>query len=114
MISTKLKKFFAILKLISEQKNPSLRRKLLQKYANNKDFFLAIKELAVNCLDGNIKLTKYTKKQLQRHRAFIRSLASHKATKNRSKLVTQSGGILPFLIPAAATTLGALLKDVIF
>lgn len=114
MISLKLKKVFAVLKLISEEKSPKMRRKLLQKFANNKEFFLALKELAVNCLNGNIKLSKITKSRLQRHKQLIRALASEKAAKNRSKLVLQSGGLLPFIIPAAAATLGGILKDVLF
>jgi tRNA nucleotidyltransferase/poly(A) polymerase len=114
MISARLKKVFTILKLISEEKSPTARKKLLLKFSKNKEFFLALKELAVNCLEGNIKLSETAKKKLQKHKRLIRTLAAKKSTKNRSKLVVQSGGLLPFLIPAAATTLGALLKDVVF
>ncbi|RWS06700.1 hypothetical protein B4U79_10716, partial [Dinothrombium tinctorium] len=57
-------------------------------------------------INGNIKLNPKLKTRLQKHKKIIRALATEKKRSKRRRIANQIGGILPFLIPAAATTLG--------
>ncbi|RWS07984.1 uncharacterized protein B4U79_05370 [Dinothrombium tinctorium] len=66
---------------------------------------ITLREISVNCLEGNIKLNPKLKTRLQKHKKIIRALANEKKRSKPQRIANQIGGILPFLIPAAATTL---------
>lgn len=114
MVSKCLKNNFPILQAISKIKNLKTRQKLLKVLADDKLFFQSLREIATNCLEGNIPLDEKTKTALQKHKKIIRNLATHTNGTKRRKIVSQTGGFLPFLVPAAASVLGHLVKDVIF
>ncbi|RWR98796.1 hypothetical protein B4U79_10617, partial [Dinothrombium tinctorium] len=78
---------------------------ILEELSTDDKFFEALREIAVNCLEGNIKLNPKLKTRLKKHKKIIRALATEKKRLNRRRIANQIGGILPFLIPAAATTL---------
>ena len=108
----KAKQCQEFLKLMAESKSPK-RRKLLVDWASNKDID-AISEIALNTLNGNIKLTPNIYRKIKKHKKIIRLLASTKPKINqKKKIIKQSGGFLPFLIPAAISAVSNLLPAVI-
>lgn len=71
-------------------------------------------EIALNILEGNIKLTPTHINRLKPFRTSIRRLVRQnlKLKEKQKKLSNQKGGFLPLLIPAIASIAGGLLGSV--
>lgn len=97
------------LNLLAQSKTPK-RRKLLANWATKRDID-AISEIALNTLNGNIKLSNPLYKKLYKDRSNLRSLASKSCSVCKKKnIIAQQGGFLSFLIPAAFSVISSLFK----
>ena len=109
-MSSNLKNCLEKLKIVAKIKNPDLRKKVLLHIAD-KCLYKALNEIAVNTVSRKIPFSKNTKQHLRKHAIHIEKLA--KGTSNSRKqrqLVVQSGGFLPYIIPAVLGILSALIK----
>ena len=96
----KAKQCQEFLKLMAESKSPK-RRKLLVDWASNKDID-AISEIALNTLNGNIKLTPNIYRKIKKHKKIIRLLASTKPKINQKKKNHKTiWGIFTFPYPSS-------------
>ncbi len=67
-------------------------------------------EIAVNTVKQKVNLSKVQKKALKKYKIDIEKLSCYtKNSSKRKKLVGQSGGFLPILIPTVASILTTLL-----
>jgi hypothetical protein len=119
-MSYSVRRTLDFLKFLSKIRSAKKRNLILKDLSKDKVLFDALSELAHNHLKGNIPLNKSQLKKLNRHRKTLKALdcpKNRKCLSRRKKLVEQSGGFLPILIPAAAAALGhlsgALIKKII-
>jgi hypothetical protein len=98
--------------LATVSKKPSKKRQaILREFKNDKNLFDALSEISHNAIKGNIKLSELQKKKLRKHQRILRALDCPKTRKcatKRKRILEQSGGFLPILIPAAVAALGHL------
>ena len=85
---------------------PKLRKLILQNCDNN--VICALVEIIHNLLQGRIQMSPKQKKKIQKYKKQFR-LLSEKCIRNKNinkkkarKVVVQTGGALPFLIPLIA------------
>ena len=70
------------------------------------DIIRALSEMSLNVLRGNIPLQHGQKKRLRKHKQTMRSLANRLLSLDtKRRLVQQSGGFLPVLLPIIASVL---------
>src|SRR5882757_1773832 len=109
MISASLRKSLPLLKGISTL-NETKRKNVLSQIGKDETIYNALREIAHNTIKGNVKLNNTQKQKLQRHKKTLKSLCLKcKCAKRRQKLVVQSGGFLPFLIPAVASLVSSII-----
>ena len=111
-ISTSLRKTLPVLKIVSKLNNKN-KRSVLNQLGGEKKIFNALHEIAHNTLNGNLKLKKNQINKLRPHRKVLENLcvpSSRKCSKKRKKLIVQSGGFLPILIPALTSILSAIIS----
>ena len=108
-MSGNLNKCLTKLKFISSVKSESLRKKLLESMSDE-CLFKALNEIAINYSKGNIKLNPHQKRKMRKYEPIIRRL-SRKNNKNsiKKRLIKQSGGFLPIILPAIASILTSLI-----
>ena len=95
------------LKLIAQIPNPNTRKTVLKSLCDE-CLYKALYEIAVNTVNNKVPLTVKQKRHLRRYKLKILQLTRKTNNKNRQKqLVVQSGGIIPYLIPAIAAILGS-------
>ena len=112
-MSRNLSKCFHVLKVIASIDNAKARSKALKDLNGDECMFKAIREIALNTLNQNVKLNAKELKKLKRYRPLLGRIANAKGRKSkaqRSKLMVQSGGALTWLIPAVASIFTTLLK----
>jgi hypothetical protein len=117
-MSVNLKTTFPILWLMSNVNNKD-RKRLLKELSKKKVVYNAVAEIANNKLKGNLdeklkeKLNSQQLKRLNSHNKLFKKLCcKQKCKKSRSKLLSQTGGALPLLIPIIADILGSKIKDI--
>ena len=100
------------LKIIAKIRDSRLRKKILSEIADQ-CLYKALNEIAVNTVSSRVPLNRHTKINLRKYKTHLNALAN-KTTDRRlqKKLVVQSGGFLPILIPAIASVLGTVLTQV--
>ena len=109
-MSSRLLSYIKYLEIISKIRNTRTRNAVLKDFAYNMQLFDALKEIAVNTINRNVPLTNAQKRKLRRHKKTIIALSKPLKSKNKKKkLIEQSGGFLPILVPIVATLLGKLL-----
>jgi len=81
---------------------------MIKWFAKKDNFNKAIREISFNITEGNIYLPQIVKRKLKKHRQLISKLAGAATTKNRQRLVNQSGGYLNILLPAILGLVSAL------
>lgn len=98
-------KLISTLKRLSKLPSSQLQRQI--QLANHKfvnDLCAATRKLRY----AKIKLTPTLRKKLTRHRQHLRSLANRRTSvQTKKKLLTQRGGVLPFLIPLIVAGISA-------
>jgi len=116
-MSKNLNKCYDTLKTISQISDPVLLKKNLlyfMKKKKNYCLYSAIHEICANTVNKNIKLNNKQKKLLLPYQTKINNLATFTKNKSkRKKLILQSGGFLPILIPALASVLTTLASNLI-
>src|SRR5882757_2590978 len=91
------------LKFIASVKDEKLRKKLLVTLSDN-CLYNALNEIAINTVKGNVKLSKKETKKLKKFKFQIKKLSCKtNDSRKKKKLIIQSGGFLPILIPAVAS-----------
>lgn len=104
----KLQRILYHLELIAKIKNPQLRRKVLEHFANDKAMFDALSEVCLNVAHNKISFSPSKKRILRRYKKCIVSLAQKK--KGKKKLMVGSGPILSLIVPAAISLISELLR----
>ena len=85
------------------------RSRLLLNLADD-ELFKALQELAINFNKGNIKLNKTQQKHISRFKGILKRLTKKPRSKSiKRKLIKQSGGFLPYLLPALASIAASFL-----
>ena len=99
------------LDLIAKIKNTKTRKAVLKDFSSKAEIFEALKEIATNTINKNVPLTSLQKKKLRHHKKIIIALSQkkNKSNKTKKKLVEQSGGFLPVLIPIIFSIVDQLL-----
>ena len=109
-MSENLKKCMNKLQFIASIKDDKLRQKILMTMSDE-CLFKALAEISTNTLNNNIKLSAIQKKKLQRYKKIFKKFSSKVNNKvTKTKLIKQSGGWLPILIPVVASLLTSLIK----
>jgi hypothetical protein len=110
--SQNLRKCLRKLELIVSVRDIKLRQKLLEDVSCNNAIFKAIKEILLNTVNSNVPLSKTQKNKLKKYEKIMRKLACCKYGNkgSKKKLVMQSGGFLPILIPSVIALLTGLLN----
>lgn len=90
--------------------NTKLQKQLLKEFCNDPSFLFAIVEIAINTVRKRVPLTQDQLNKLRPHIKLIRKIAlesehTFKKRSTREKIVQQSGGFLPILIPTIASIL---------
>jgi hypothetical protein len=108
-MSKNLIKCFEKLELISKIKNSETRKKVIGELFDD-CLYKALNEISINTVSGKVPLNKKQKSLLRKHKLVIKKLSCNIKNKSkRKKLVVQSGGIWPVLIPAVASVITTLL-----
>ena len=108
MVSQSVRKTIPLLNVISKLSKPN-RKKVLSEVGGDDMIYKSLREIAHNTIKGNVKLNKFQKAKLKPYSRTLKDLCtSPKCSKRRKKLVVQSGGFLPILIPAVASLIASL------
>jgi hypothetical protein len=98
-MSQNLRNCLKDLEFVSKIKDSKTQKNLLKYISNSPKYHMALKEIAVNVIKGNVKTNIKTKNKLRKHKKVISELAKSKnCAAKRKKLVIQSGGWL-WIIP---------------
>jgi len=109
-MSDNLRACLLILKAISRIKNYKARQKILNEFNGEECIYKAIKEMAVNVVNGNIKLSRIQRTKLAKYKSFIKEAAKPTNSKlKRKRVIVQSGGFLPYLVPVVLSLLSSIL-----
>lgn len=110
-MSRTLRRCFKVLEVISTIKPKKLRDAILKDFSKNPDIFDSVSEISVNAIKGKVKPKEPPQKvRLRRYKRLMIDIAlKPKAKTSRKKLLVQSGGFLPLLIPAVAELLAKIL-----
>lgn len=98
--------------LYRHKKNKKLVNVLLKSYSQDPSFCSAVRTIAKNVANRNVLIKGPLKAKLMRHKKKIAALA-RKGNKNQAKLVRQSGGFLPLLLPLISSVAGPILNAVL-
>ena len=94
------------LKLVMNIKDQNKRSIVLNFLSHKNCIYLALREIAMNIVKQNIPLTKRQTNRLSPYAKVIKSLSTGVKNKRiKRKLVVQSGGFLPWLIPLIGTAI---------
>ena len=100
------------LKIIARIRDLRMRKKILSEIAD-KCLYKALNEIAVNTVSKKVPLNRATKIKLRKYKTQIKALTRRtKSRRSQKKLVIQSGGFLPILIPAVASILGSIISSI--
>lgn len=95
------------LNLLAKSKGKTRRDKLID--LADKNEINAIVECIVNALAGNIPLKKQHITNMKKHRKQLRMISQKQyPMKQKKKLMKQTGGLLPALLPLALSAIGNL------
>ena len=100
------------LDVIARTKDPRRRRTLLRELSQDDTITHTLQFLARNTINRRIPLERHHKQKLIKHCKVIQDLAKQKISKARiKKLVEQSGGFLPVLVPLAIELVSDLIQE---
>ncbi len=110
-MSENLKYCLKDLEYASKIKCEKTRKYLLIYLSKSPKYYLALKEIAINIIKGNVDIDNKTKKKLSKHKKNIYSLIlkNKPYLRDRKKLVIQSGGWL-WIIPLITSIIDLVLK----
>ena len=109
-MSDNLKTCMKELQSAMKYKDKRSRQTIMKFLSNKKCVYNALREIAMNIINKRIKLNRRQIGRLNPHAKTIRTLKCGVKNKlRRRKLVQQSGGFLPWLLPVVATVLSSIL-----
>ena len=111
-MSENLKKCMNKLVFIASIKNDLLRKKILMSLSDE-CLYDALQEIANNYKNKTIKLNPKTRSKLKgtKEKNILAFLKKKLNKKDKYKLIKQSGGWLPVIIPAVASILSSLIGN---
>ena len=117
-VSKNVRKALPLLKFIAREPNKTIRKHNLKRLGGDKTVFNAMSEISKNYLNGRIKLKPTHSKLMSRteNKKVLEKFLCDKvgaSCHSRKKVLEQSGGFLPYLIPAAATVVDLILSKYI-
>ncbi len=113
-MSDNLKKVIQTLYMVAKVRGKKKREALLRGMSKDPNIYLALQEIqptslqAYNTLNKNIKLTEAHHKRLRGYKRLLEELANGIKAKYKKRVVVQSGGFLPVLIPLVLSILNGL------
>ena len=111
-MSAILRKYVDQLKFIANIKNKNVRDTILHEFSNVDNFFGAIKEIVENTMQKNLLLKPKEKRRLRKYiKMFQQFIKPSIKKRHKQKLVSQSGGFLPILMPILASFLASSLSQ---
>jgi hypothetical protein len=109
-MSQNLKNCIKELQVAMKYKDKPTRHAILKFLSNKKCVYKALREISMNIVNKQIPLNKRQLRLLNPHVKTIKRLKSGTKNKHiRRRLVTQSGGFLPWLIPIVGSVLSSIL-----
>ena len=110
-MSSCIKKHIDEIKVLRKAK-PKLRKAILSEA--DKDLVLALCEIVINVLNGNVKLSDSERSKLIRYKKALRDLANKKnSVKAKRDILVQRGGFLAALLPPALGLLASIIGKAI-
>ena len=107
LLSIRIKRNIDALQLL-KRAPPKLRRAILENC--DRDLLLALCEIALNTLNGTVKLSPKRRKSLARHGRSLRAVVDGKVPiAKKRRLLVQQGGFLASLLVPALSLLASLL-----
>ncbi len=79
----------------------------------DKDLVDAICQCVFNLLQGNLDLTQAQKTELNKYRHTLRKLVQKSSLKTKKKILSQHGGFLQYLIPAAISGISQIISSLV-
>jgi len=108
-MSENLKNCMIELLELTKLKDRKSKEAVLKFLSKKKCVYLALREISLNILNKQIPLNKKQLSKLGPHAKTIKALAcGSNYKKSQKKLVVQSGGFLPYIIPIVSTLLPAI------
>ena len=102
--SENLKKCLKELKIVATYKNKHKRDAIIEFLSKRSCVYRALREIAMNIINQEIKLNRTQIEKLGPHAKIIKRLqCGVKDKRSKQKLVQQTGGFLPWLIPIIST-----------
>ena len=109
-MSANLRKCMKELKIAMNYKHKPTREAILKYLSHKKCIYNALREISMNILSKKLKLKRKHIRRLNPHVKTIKALKRGvKTPKERKKLVLQSGGFLPWLLPVIASAIPAVI-----
>ena len=114
-VSKSVRKALPLLKFIAKEPKLVLRNRFLKNLGGDLTVFDAMSEISRNYINKKIKLKPHhskivsSPKNLKKLETFNCKSVRNSCRKRKNALI-QTGGLLPFLIPAAATIIDLLLS----
>jgi hypothetical protein len=108
MTTENIKSHFELLKQLA---HPKVRRKLIKE--SDHRFMTALCDVIHNVLEGNINISAKDKKKLARYKRQIRYICKRSTLNHKKKYLSQNGGFLQFLIPAAISGIASIISSFI-
>lgn len=110
-MSLNLRRCLPHFKAIANIKDDVIRKKVLKDVCHEKCFQKALREIAKNTVKRNVPLPPKARRKLKNKEKIIRNLAKkYRSEASRKKVFVQSGGVLPYLIPAVIAVLSQMLR----
>lgn len=114
-MSHNLQKCLKELQFVMKNRNKITRKNQLQYLAHKKCIYDAMREISINIMNKQIPLKKNQLKKLtpSQGNAIKRLATGVKNKKTRQKLIIQTGGFLPWLLPIIFTVLSTVVEKAI-
>ena len=104
--------YIPLFDFITRIKSRADQKTVLKIFAKDKQFRKCFKEVASNIQRKNITVSKTQKTQLSKYKDIIKGLDQTGNGRNKSiKLIEQSGGMLPILLPILASIVAEVISS---
>ncbi|MDI9311998.1 MAG: hypothetical protein QM535_17425 [Limnohabitans sp.] len=104
-----LKESIKTLEVVSRIRNKKIRESVLHELSDDDNFFNVLREIVENTLRKNIPIKSKDKKALKKHKGTLLEFVTPNLSKNKKrKLIKQSGGFLPLLVPLLTSFLSSV------
>lgn len=102
-----VQRFLPVLQLIAKIKATDERNQVLRILAKNPAFRKVVKEIATNLYHKQISVPENRLKMIHRHKGVICNLVVKNKKRRNIKLVSQTGGLWPIILPMLLSSLAS-------